>query len=46
MGTAIHVTPVDPKMGAKEMRSLHLSKPVEDKDEANPEAKEQDKSPM
>lgn len=45
MGTAIKVTPVDPKVGAKEMRKLHLSKPTDDKEQANPVAKDPDKSP-
>jgi len=45
MGTAIKVTPVDPKVGAKEMRKLHLSKPVDDKEEASPGAKDPDKPP-
>ncbi|HUA59635.1 MAG TPA: DUF2846 domain-containing protein [Verrucomicrobiae bacterium] len=43
MGTAVKVTPVDPKVGAKEMRSLHLSKPADDKEEAKPETKDKDK---
>ncbi len=34
--TGIKVTPVDPEKGAKEMRGLHLSKPVDDKEEAKP----------
>ena len=45
MGTAIKVTPVDPKVGAKEMGKLHLSKPADDKEEANPGAKDPDKPP-
>ena len=45
MGTAIKVTPVDPNAGAKEMRELHLSKPVDDKEEANPGTKDSDKPP-
>ena len=40
MGTAIKVTPMDPKVGAKEMRKLHLSKPVDDTQEAKPETKD------
>jgi hypothetical protein len=32
--TGIKVTPVDPENGAKEIRTLHLSKPVDDKEEA------------
>jgi len=34
------VTPEDPGVGAKEMRKLHPSKPVDDKEEAKPEAKD------
>jgi hypothetical protein len=45
MGSAIKVTPVDPKVGAKEMRTLHPSKPIDDKEEANPVAKDPDKAP-
>ena len=37
-GTGIKVTPEDPGVGAKEMRKLHLSKPVDDKEEAKPAA--------
>jgi len=33
METGIKVTPEDPEKGAKEIRKLHLSKPVEDKEE-------------
>ena len=36
--TGIKVTPEDPGNGAKEIRKLHLSKPVDDKDEAKPAA--------
>jgi hypothetical protein len=36
---------VDPEVGAKEIRKLHLSKPVEDKEEAKPETKGTDKPP-
>jgi hypothetical protein len=36
--TGIKVTPVDPDKGAKEILKLHLSKPVDDKEEANPAA--------
>ena len=43
MGTMIKVTPVDPKLGAKEMSKLHLSKPVDDKEEAKPGTKDADK---
>jgi len=45
MATMIKVTPVDPETGAKEMRKLHLSKPPDDKEEAKPETKENDKPP-
>jgi len=34
--TGIKVTPADPGNGAKEIRKLHLSKPVDDKDAAKP----------
>ena len=40
MATGIKVTPEDPGVGAKEMRKLHLSAPVDDKEEAKPETKE------
>jgi hypothetical protein len=43
--TGIKVTPVDPEKGAKEIRKLHLSKPVEDKEEAKPGTKDTDKPP-
>jgi len=43
MATMIKVTPVDPSVGAKDIRKLHLSKPVEDKDEAKPATKDTDK---
>jgi len=33
MATGIKVTPEDPGVGAKEIRKLHLSKPVDDKEE-------------
>ena len=39
MATMIKVTPVDPGVGAKEIRKLHLTKPPNDKEEAKPEAK-------
>jgi len=45
MATGIKVEPVEPDKGAKEVRKLHLSKPVDDKEEAKPEAKDSDKSP-
>jgi hypothetical protein len=40
MGTAIKVTPEDPGVGAKEIRKLHLSKPVDDQEEAKPGTKD------
>ncbi|MGB7761326.1 MAG: DUF2846 domain-containing protein, partial [Bryobacteraceae bacterium] len=43
MATGIKVTPEDPGVGAKEMRKLHLSKPVDDKEEAKPGAQDTDK---
>jgi hypothetical protein len=43
MATGIKVTPEDPGVGAKEMSKLHLSKPPDDKDAANPETKDTDK---
>jgi len=43
MATGIKVTPEDPGVGAKEIRKLHTSKPVDDKEEAKPEAKDTDK---
>ncbi len=43
--TGIKVTPVDPDKGAKEIRKLHLSKPVDDKEEAKPGTKDTDKPP-
>ena len=36
METGIKVTPEDPSVGAKEIRKLHLSKPVDDKQEVKP----------
>jgi len=39
MATMIKVTPVDPGVGAKEIRKLHLTKPPDDKPEPDPEAK-------
>jgi len=36
MATGIKVTPEDPAVGAKEIRKLHLSKPVDEKEEAKP----------
>jgi hypothetical protein len=40
MATMIKVTPVDPGVGAKEMRKLHLTKPPNDKEQPNQETKE------
>ena len=40
MATGSKVTPEDPGGGSKEMRKLHLSKPVDDKEEAKPETKD------
>ena len=45
MATGIKVEPVDPEKGAKEVRKLHLSKPVDDKEETKPETKDTDKPP-
>jgi hypothetical protein len=45
MATMIKVTPVDPDVGAKEIRKLHLSKPVDDKEAPQPETKDTDKAP-
>jgi hypothetical protein len=44
MGTEIKVTPVDPSIGAREMSKLHLSKPPDDKNAPQAEAKESGKS--
>ena len=41
--TGIKVTPEDPERGSKEISKLHLSKPVDDKEEAKPETKDKDK---
>jgi hypothetical protein len=43
--TGIKVTPEDPEKGAKEIRKLHLSKPVDDTEEAKPGTKDTDKPP-
>lgn len=43
--TGIKVTAEDPGKGAKEISKLHLSKPVEDKEETKPETKDADKAP-
>jgi hypothetical protein len=45
MATGIKVTPEDPEKGAKEIRKLHLSKPVDDKEEAKPGTKDTAKPP-
>jgi len=45
MATGIKVTLEDPGKAAKDIRKLHLSKPVDDKEEAKPEEKVSDKSP-
>lgn len=45
MATMIKVTPEDPEVGAKDIRKLHLSKPVDDKEEAKPEADNPTKPP-
>jgi hypothetical protein len=42
-GADIKVTPEDPSVGAKEIRKLHLSKPVDDKEETKPETKPEQK---
>lgn len=39
----IKVTPVDPTAGAKAIRKLHLSKPVNDKEDSKPEANDSGK---
>ncbi len=44
MATGIKVTPVDPDVGAKEMRKLHPSKPPDDTDTTKTENKEQGQS--
>jgi Protein of unknown function (DUF2846) len=41
--TDIKVTPVDPDKGAKDIRKLHLSKPVDDKEQPRPDTKDTDK---
>jgi len=43
MATGIKVTPENPENGAKEIRKLHLSKPVDDKEEAKPGTNDTDK---
>jgi hypothetical protein len=45
MATGIKVEPVDPEKGAKDIRKLHPSKPVDDKEEPKPETKDTDKPP-
>lgn len=44
MATMIKVTPVDPQVGAKDIRKLHLTKPPNDKEEAKQDPK-QDEAP-
>jgi len=43
MATGIKVEPEDPGKGAKEISKLHLSAPVDDKEEAKPGTKDTDK---
>jgi hypothetical protein len=43
--TGIKVESVDPEKGAKDIRKLHLSKPVDDKEEAKPGTTDTDKPP-
>jgi hypothetical protein len=45
MATGIKVEAVDAEKGAKDIRKLHLSKPVDDKEEAKPETKDAEKPP-
>ncbi len=45
MATGIKVEPVDAGKGAKEISKLHLSAPVDDKEEAKPATKDTDKPP-
>ena len=45
MATGIKVEPEDPGKGAKEISKLHLSAPVDDKEEAKPGTKDSDKPP-
>ena len=45
MATGIKVEAVDAVKGAKEMSKLHLSAPVDDKEEAKPETKDTGKPP-
>jgi hypothetical protein len=45
MATGIKVELVDSEKGAKEIRKLHPSKPVDDKDEAKPETKDTGQPP-
>ena len=45
MATGIKVEPVDADKGAKEIRKLHPSAPVNDKEESKPETKDADKPP-
>ena len=45
MATVIKVEPEDPGKGAKEISKLHLSAPVDDKEEAKPGTKDTEKPP-
>jgi len=45
MATMIKVTPVDPAVGAKEMRKLHLSAPPDDKDQPKTDTPDTPKPP-
>jgi len=45
MATMINVTPEDPEVGAKDIRKLHLSKPIDDKEEPKPEMSDTAKPP-
>lgn len=45
MATGIKITPVDAETGAKAIRKLHLSKPVDDKEQTKPQAEDTEKPP-
>ena len=45
MATMINVTPEDPEVGAKDIRKLHLSRPIDDKEEPKPEMSDTAKPP-
>lgn len=45
MATMIKVKPVEPEVGAKQIRKLHLSKPPDEKEQAAPEATESGQPP-